>query len=39
MGPCVSILSATECAIRIWAFEGPEDVFHVVAHVLGISEF
>ena len=39
MGPCVPILAMTQCAIWILEFEGPENVFLVVTHVLGVSEF
>ena len=39
VGPCVSFIFMALCRVRILVCEGLEDVFPVVAHVLGIFEF
>ena len=39
MWPCVPIIGAAKCAIGVLIFEWPKDVFPMVAHVLGISQF
>ena len=39
MRPCVSVIPVTKCAVGILKFEWPEDVFPMIPHVLGISEF
>ena len=39
MWPCVSIIFVAECAVGILEFKWPEDVCHVIPHVLGVSEF
>ena len=39
MGPRVFVLTMAECVVRVWEFERPEDVFHVVSHILSVLEF
>ena len=39
LGPCVSIIFVAQCAVWVLEFERPEDVFSMIAHVLGVSEF
>ena len=39
MGPCVPFVFVTECTIGVWVCEGPEYVFPMIAHILGVSEF